>query len=151
MINMSIVIKTRGIAYLVIENDELLDWGIKRFRRDKTRNNIIDYLLTIIHFGDIETVLINSQDTEANTESSRFASDLEFYLHDKNVSFQKVPSQLIKQAFDGAARYEIAERLSQELPHIAHLLPKRKRIWESEDAHMLLFDAAAQLRAKGFI
>jgi hypothetical protein len=148
---MSIVIKTRGIAYIVVEDSELIDWGIKRFKGDKTRNNILDYLLTIIHLGDISTVLINKFESYDHTQAVRFASDLEFYMHDKNVNFQKVPSLLIKQAFNGAARFEIAERLSQELPNLTHLLPKRKRIWESEDAAMLLFDSAAQLRAMKMI
>jgi hypothetical protein len=147
MINMSIVIKTRGIAYIVVEDTELIDWGIKRFKGDKTRVGILDYLLTIIHLGDISTVLINKFESYDHTQAIRFASDLEFYLHDKNINLQKVSSLLIKQAFDGAARFEIAERLAEELPNLTHLLPKRKRIWESEDAHMLLFDAASQLRA----
>jgi hypothetical protein len=153
MINLSIVIKTRGIAYLIVEDSEILDFGIKRFKGDKTRNNILEYLISIIYVGDISTVLVNeiSDKQDNSTQAMRFIQDLELELHDKQVSFVIVPNQLIKQAFDNAPRYKIAERLTEELPHISHLLPKRKRLWESEDAAMLLFDSAAQLRAMKMI
>ena len=147
MITLSLIIKTRGIAYLIVEDNELLDWSIKRFRKDKTRYNILDYLMQIIVLGDISTVLINHQNDREHTEATRFDKELRYHLNERSISVQTVHKSILQSAFGKASRYEIAEKLSSQVPQITHFLPKKKRIWESEDANMLLFDAAAQLKA----
>jgi hypothetical protein len=151
MITMSIVIKTRGLAYIISEDGEFLDWAIKRFSRRGSQERVIAFLLSLIHLGDIEAVLVNEIDKELDTTASKFSKSLEQSLSIENVMFHEVPTSILKESFGNQSRYKVAESLIQTMPQIAHLLPRRKRLWESEDASMLLFDAVAQAKALDMI
>lgn len=151
MTTMSLVIKTRGIAYLIVENNELLDWGIKRFKGNATSYRILDYLTMLISLGDVEILLINQIENESDTQGLRFEKTLRAHLQNSKINIYSVTSAILKKKFGKASRFEIAQILSREISHITHFLPKKKRVWESEDANMLLFDAAAQLKAHKLI
>jgi hypothetical protein len=151
MINISIVAKTRGLAYIVIQDSEILDWGIKRFSPKNSQERIVGFLLSLIYLGDIEHVFINEIDQNQDTLASNFSKSLENALSGQSVSFHEVSDAILKQAFDDQSRYKNAEKLIRDLPEIAHLLKREKRLWESEDASMLLFDAAVQAKALDLI
>jgi hypothetical protein len=148
---MSIVGKTRGISYLVVDDKEVLDWGIKRFTSDRSSERTLEFLLNLISLGDVNLVLFEDKNIDTDTEASHFLFEIQNHLRGREIPFEYVTEAEIIKCFGDVSRFERAKSLSNRNPFIYQYLPKPRRIWESESASMLLFDAAALLKAKGLL
>lgn len=148
MIRISIVGKTRGIGYVVCDDEgHLLDWKVSRFRGPKSKDRLLDYLLNLIHVGDIAEVILPDMARSEKTEAGNFLQLLHAHLCAREVSQRFIGKAELRACFGQKARYAVALALCAEYPELSGYLPKKKRLWESEDASMLLFDAAAQMKA----
>ena len=145
MIAISIVAKTKGVAYIVAEDGQLLDWGVKRFKGGLSLERILGFLLTLIYVGDIELVILPEFDEDKGTESSNFLARLLEALNRKGMARRFITQFDIQNRSDGLNRYELAQKIAAEHPPLRAYLPKAKKLWEAESSDMLLFDAAVLL------
>jgi hypothetical protein len=151
MISMAVVGKTRGISYMVVEDGEILDWGIKRFSGNGSSDQILEYLLTLIELGDVTTVLLEEIQGNEDTQANSFLSEFKNHCLGRQIALQIVTDSDVKKVYGNISRFEIAKMLSRQIPFIDLYLPKPKKLWESESANMLLFDAASLLKVKGLL
>ena len=145
MIAISIVAKTKGVAYIVTQDGQLLDWGVKRFKGGLSLERILGYLLSLIYLGDIELVILPEFDEDKGTEASVFLGRLLDAINQRKLSRRFISKLDIDINFGELNRYAIAERLAAEHPPLKAYLPSEKKLWEAESADMVLFDAAALL------
>jgi hypothetical protein len=136
---------------MVVDDKEVLDWGIKRFTNEKSSGRTLEFLLNLICLGDVHLVLFEDKNIDNDTEASHFLFDMQNHLRGRNIPFDYVTETEINKCFGDISRFEKAKSLSNRNPFIYQYLPKPKRIWESESASMLLFDAATLLKAKGLL
>jgi hypothetical protein len=64
---------------------------------------------------------------------------------ERRIPVRYVPRHAVKKAFLGhdGNKHEIATVLAQRFPALAPKLPPKRKIWQSEDYRMSVFDAAA--------
>jgi hypothetical protein len=151
MITLSIIAKTRGAAFIITHDDDIIDFGIKRFRSSDRLEAIISEIIAWVEVGDIKQVLVNQIDESLDTQANKFMADLSGMLRLQNVKVITVTNDDLKHTFKFMTRTEIAQMLSGQIDILPHLLTPKKKLWESESANMLIFDAAAQMRVKGII
>jgi hypothetical protein len=145
---LSLVPKTRGLGYLIVDSGEVLDWGIKRWNGKGSRRRMVEYLLSLIHLGDVEEVLLPEEKMRDTTESGLFLDEFIPHLRGRGIEVTYVGRENIKALFGGGSRESKAHEIAEVLPFLRPYLGRKKRLWESEGAHMLIFDAASLLLAE---
>jgi hypothetical protein len=135
-VKMSLVAKTRGAAYIIYEGEEIYDWRVKTWRSNRSRERLIEFLLHLIHLGDISEVRLPFRELKEGSESKEFLDELLPHLLGRGISV------LTMKRSSKLNREDTAHNLANRYPMLRGYLPKRKKLWESESSNMLLFDAA---------
>ena len=84
---------------------------------------------------------------QPNTQQSRESLD-DIISHARNhhkIRIKILSLEEVKQAFPGHNnnKDQIASVIAEQVPELLSILPPRRRIWQSEDYRMTVFDAAA--------
>jgi hypothetical protein len=139
----------RGFGFVVLEGrNRTIDWGTKEARGDKNS-------ITLKKAGELMSwyrphLLIIENTQATSSRRVRRIRNLHHELIDLAITHKIAVRQFarseIKAAFASRAastRYEIAQAISRELPDLEPWLPRPKKIWESEDRKLSIFDAAS--------
>jgi len=146
---LAIYTTSRGFGFVVIEGrNRTIDWGTKEARGHKNR-------VALKKAGELMSWyrphLLIVENTEA-TSSRRIGRirNLQRRLVDlamaHKIAVRQFARSEIKVAFArrvASTRYEIAQAISRELPDLEPWLPRPKKLWESENRNLSIFDAAS--------
>jgi hypothetical protein len=140
---------TRGFGFVVFEGrNRTIDWGTKEARGDKNR-------VALQKAGELmalyrpELLILENTEAAGSRRADRIRN-LHRRLIDLATTHKIVVRQFarseIKAAFakrGASTRYEIGQAISREFTDLEPWLPRPKKIWESEDRKLSIFDAAA--------
>ena len=131
----------RGLAFVVLDDarHELLDWGIKLGAGsvEHSMSNLITYF---------EPSLVVSEKPVCSRLGRRGLGELTTVARiteEKGIPRATVCRNQIRQHFHstGESKYAIACAIADQFPVLSSRLPKQRKIWESEDIRMNIFDA----------
>lgn len=147
---MGIAMTTRGIGYVLLQGPETpFDWGLMR-RENKdfadASLNRIQKLIQAYH----PSVLVMENLIDGRTRHGKVLQRFSRKLLHRAASEQVVVIHFgrrdVRQAFapvGAVSKSEIAEAIALAIPALAYRLPPVRKLWMSEDARQLIFDATA--------
>lgn len=137
-----------GFGFVILEIDplQLVDWGVARHspnateqREDAVRKLLELYEPTAIVLEDVrETRLLRRNALNVFTETT---AEL---LSQSGVPVYRYSRQEIRLAFERSGEFTkhgIAKVLAAQFPELESRLPRPRKVWESEDPRMSIFDA----------
>jgi len=134
-------------GYVVFEGpDEVLDWAVRSFRDGVNAVRIppAQKLAALLDDFAPSTVVLEKR-VSCTRKASKIIETIRSEAGKRRVSVRFVTRSLVKRAFAGHDRNkdEIASVLGERFPELTPKVPPRRRIWQSEDYRMSIFDAAA--------
>lgn len=121
-----------------------LHWGVKR----NPGKNVAARLPLGLKVAELmaeyapQVIVVRQPNTKQSMES---LDDIISHLGIHGVRIKILSVEEVKQAFPGHNnnKDQIASAIAEQVPELLSILPPRRRIWQSEDYRMTIFDAAA--------
>lgn len=138
----------RSFGYVVFEGaDELLDWGVRSFRRgvNAVRVPAPKRLRALLDEFAPQVVVLRARPGRAAQRTSKIVATIRREAKKHRAAVMFVTRRAVKQVFTGhtSNKHEIASALAERFPELAPKLPPKRKLWQSEDYRMTIFDAAA--------
>src|SRR5437899_2440758 len=134
-------------GYVIFEGpDRMLDWGVRSFRDGVNAVRIPPAQKVAALLDDFAPSGVVLEKQVSHTRKvSKMMETIRREAAKRRVSVRWVTRRMVKQTFAGHDRNkdEIASVLGERLRELAPKVPPRRRIWQSEDYRMSVFDAAA--------
>jgi hypothetical protein len=134
-------------GYVVFEGpDELLDWGARSFRGGVNAVRVPAAEKFGVLLDDFAPSAIVLEKRESPSRKlSKIIAIVQREARKHHVPVRWVTHRMVKYTFAGHERNkdEIATVLGERFPELTSRVPPRRRIWQSEDYRMGIFDAAA--------
>jgi hypothetical protein len=144
---LAIDLRSRSFGFAVFEGPtRLLDWGVKSFRQGVNEPTIpaSEKLAALMDDFSPSTIVLSKRDSDTKKRA-----EMRNALVREAVK-RRIPTRLlsrsgVQNAFPACNRnkYTIGAALAKQLPELAPKLPSVRKIWNSEDYRMSIFDAAA--------
>jgi hypothetical protein len=140
-------VRPRSFGYVVFEGpNELLDWGVKSFRRgvnavQTPRGRKFEWLQE-----DYLPSAIVLKEPGPRGKRRKFVSMVQTKAESLGIGIRLLRNSAIEKAFGGEGRltkYEVACALAERFPELRWALPPKRKPWQSEDYRISIFDAAA--------
>lgn len=142
----------RSFGYVVFEGPrQLLDWGVRSYRKTgRSVGTVVKRKLGVL-LNDFapSALVLKQEETRAEQRNRKLRNILD--LIRKEAGSDGIPVRLIrcqgvKKVFGNQCRmtkHQMATLLAELLPDLAWKLPPKRKLWESEDYRMSIFNAAA--------
>lgn len=141
---------TRGVGFAVLEGkDSLVDWGVKSVKGDKNSQSLlkIEALIAAYQPGALVFQDFAHKDSRRSARIRTLGRQVVEVAAKLKVSVTLFSNEQVRQVFfeDGqGTKHAIAEVLAQRFPEeLGFQLPPKRKLWESEDHQMAVFDAVA--------
>jgi hypothetical protein len=145
-------VRPRSFGYVVFEGaDLLLDWGVQSFRngRNSVRIPLATKIAALLEDFHPAVVVAKEPPSRKKVNRARTRKILELIRH--KASLRGIRTCVLKRRaassfFGGEERvtkHEIATALAERFAELRPLLPPKRKLWESEDYRMSIFDSAA--------
>lgn len=145
---LSVFVNRIGFGFIVLENDALIDWGVKDLRAGKHATSLAVFRALVEQYRPAVVVMREYQ--RDITHRGERAKDLLERMHRaarrKRVTVHQVSRQVIQACFaewDANNKHQVANEIVRRFPELEDRLPRKRRLWESEEYRMAIFDAAA--------
>lgn len=137
----------RGIGFAVFEGPrDIIDWGttISYIAKNYNARRRVSQLIE----GRQPDVIV-IEDVAQSRRSQRvkkLLASIEKLAAENGVQCEKIALENVREAFvnfGATTKHEIAQKLVTFMPELEGHLPSKRQIWEAEDPHYSIFDAAA--------
>jgi hypothetical protein len=138
----------RSFGFVVFEGpNKILSWGVRSFRLgvNVVKTSEREKLLTVLDKFTPSAVVIRERETARNTKKAKILTTIERLARSRRIPVRLISRGDVNRAFVGyeSNKYEVASALAKQFPALASRLPPKRKIWQSEDYRMGIFDAAA--------
>ena len=141
---------THGFAFVLSEGPESpFDWGVRELRGTRKNARTLKSLQRLLDRYHPEILVIENTSRARSRRVERIKRLHRMIRHlatAEQIETYRYTRTEIRECFApvGALRkHEIAEAIATMIPAFAHRLPRKRKIWMSEDPRQSLFDAAA--------
>lgn len=138
-------VRARRFGFAVIESpDELLDWGVKSFRRGVNAVKIpASHKIASLLSEFRPHVLVIEKSLPR--ENSWLVRTIMRLARKQNIPVRLVSRAAVRKRFAGQGqdKHAVAIILSGRFPELAGRLPPKRKPWQSEDYRMSIFDATS--------
>jgi hypothetical protein len=141
---------TKGFGYAVFELPfRLVEWGLAHVSGEKHSGAIVRFEKLLARFRPDALVL---EDTEApgsrrHPRVRRLIDALVKIARERGMAVHTIARSAVLTCFSAeegpATKYSVARRLVKHFPELAGQLPPPRKLWQSEDERMSIFDALA--------
>ncbi len=137
---------TSGFGFAVLEGSErLVDWGLGRLEKPddslfvKRMEKLLDRTAPQV------LVLEDMRDSRRGERAIAWARLAEGSAAKRGIRVERISRAEVSERFasSGKTRWEVGLAISRFFPVLVPSLPKKRRIWESEDRRMTIFTAAS--------
>ena len=137
---------TSGFGYVLLEGSErLVDWGLGRLERpddslfEKRMEKLLDRVAPQV------LILEDMEDSRRGERAITCARLAQMCAAKRGIRVERVSRAEVSEHFasSGKTRWDIGLAISRFFPELSPSLPKKRRIWESEDRRMTIFTAAS--------
>lgn len=143
---MAIFPNTRGFGYAVFEGLLPVDWGVSDVRGRNRDHVCLRRITALLRKYDPDVLLLRDP---AGTRGPRVAAlikDIANLPRPPNTVCLAISRTDVRGAFNylkRPTRQMIARAIGDRIPFLDLLVPRPRKIWNSENRHMGLFDAVA--------
>lgn len=133
---------SRGIAFAFFERGKLLDWGTRR--NDGDEMSVVDRLLETYR---PDTVVIEDPDAHRCERRSRVRALLRriaVRARTERINVILVSRYAVREDWKSRGfgnKHGVAKEIAKIFPEIEHLLPRRRKPYQSEQVRSDIFDA----------
>jgi hypothetical protein len=137
---------TSGFGFVVLEGStRLVDWGLGCLKTpdDALYQKRIEKLLDRMRPQLL--VLEDMRDSRRGDRAIRWAEIAIRSAKTRGIKVERISRAEVSRHFasSGKTRWKVAALISRRFPELVPSLPKKRRIWESEDRRMAIFAAAS--------
>jgi hypothetical protein len=141
---------TKGFGYAVLETPfRLVDWGLAHVSGEKESGAVARFETLLDQFRP-DIVILEDSTAPGSRRRPRVQKLLE-RLRDSarglGIAVHMIPRLAVIECFSSldkrATKYSITEHLAETFPELAAKVPRRRKIYQSEDERMATFDAVA--------
>lgn len=143
---MAIFPNTRGFGYAVFEGVVPVDWGASDVRGPRRNSVCIDRVVMLLNRYNPDIVLLRDASEARSSRVAHLIHAIGALPLDPRAACLVVSRPQVREAFGYLARptrAAIAAAIAERIPFFAPLVPPVRKIWNSEDRRMGLFDAVA--------
>jgi hypothetical protein len=138
-------VRAQMFGFAVFEGEEqILEWGTRSFRCGKRRVKVPmrQKLLGLLNEFKPELLILQESKHGATGKSVKLVLNLARRL---KIPVLRIPRVVLQRSFQdhNHNKHEIATVVANRFPQLAQRLPRKRMPWQSEDARMSIFDAAA--------
>jgi hypothetical protein len=140
---------SHGFGFVVVEGPySLIDWGFVDIRpiRNSTCMERIAQLCARYQPNGIILEDIHHRSSKRRARISKLIRSIAWFAEESGAFVERVSwdeAALYFATTDRHPRYEIAQYIAWSYPELAPYLPPQRKVWNSEDERMTIFDAAA--------
>lgn len=141
---------TRGFAFVLFVGPGMPhDWGIKEIRGDNRNGITLQEIRKLVSTYAPETIVIEDPRTRGSRRHLRIRALYRMIVHlaiTSGIDVARYTHAEVWETFSSVGartKFEIAQAIATQIPAFAHRLPRKRKIWMSEDPRQSLFDAAA--------
>ena len=147
---LAIAPSTRGFGFAVLEGPEtLVDWGVKSVNGDKNTRSLAKAEDMIVHYQP-GVLVLEDNSAKLSRRSTRIRDlhqNLIAMAASRSVKVSSFSRDQVRRVFfgkDQGTKHALAEILAKRFPEeLGDRLPRRRRLWMSEDYRMDIFDAVS--------
>jgi hypothetical protein len=138
-------VRPRSLGFVVFEgHDQLLDWGVKSFRRgvNAVKVPVRKKLATLLADWRPDVVVMKRPTTTRLVKVTRRILAI---AKTRGISIRLFSRVAVRGAFPEYRenKHQIASAIAARFPELAARLPPKRKSWQSEDYRTSIFDAAA--------
>lgn len=141
---------TRGIAYTLFEGPlSPIDWGVKDIRGKQKNALALEATKQLIERLQPDILVLqdlSGPHVHRAQRIRRLQRLIAGHAEAQAIEVHRYRRKEIQECFKvvgAVTRYEIAQSIASQVHAFGHRLPPVRKIWNSEDARMSLFDAAS--------
>ena len=148
-LTLAVSLSTRGFAYVFFEAIEApFDWGVvEKIGRDNARiEKRVQKLLRLYRPQTLVLEDLRPKSAKRPDRVKKLVLQLGHLAQCEGSEVVSYDRGAIRKAFaplGARTKVEIAQAIAIAIPALAHRLPPVRKLWMSEDARQMLFDAAA--------
>jgi hypothetical protein len=145
---LAIAPNSRGFGFVVfLTRKRIADWGIKEARHNKNAG-CINHSAFLIDRYRPSAIILEDWRHQTCRRSERVRALLEAIGQlaiGRGITVYRYSRRQLREVFAGSGKSKdaIAIAVSQMVPALLPWLPRKRRIWESEQHSMAIFDAAS--------
>lgn len=144
---MGIALTSRGLGYAILEGPETpFDWGVMHRENMDFEERTIERIHKMVRAYHPEVLVMERLTQRHGAALRRMSDKLLHRVASVGVIVIYYDRNDVRQAFaplGAMTKPDIAKAVAIVLPALKHRLPPIRKLWMSEDARQLIFDAAA--------
>jgi hypothetical protein len=141
---------TKGFGYAVLETPfRLVDWGLAHVSGEKESGAVARFEELLDQFRP-DVVVLEDSAAPGSRRRPRVRELLKTLVRtarERGIAVHIIPRLAVIECFSSpdkrATKYSITEHLAETFPELAAKMPKRRKIYQSEDERIATFDALA--------
>lgn len=139
----------RGFAYALFEGDDLIDWGLSHVARDKKNEETLERVARLIQTFEPHVFVVEDEEGPGSRRAARverLLRSLRQLAQGLGIRTYAFSRDAVRGAFADCGAWnkeEIASEVAERYPELQPTLPPHRKIWQSEDHRINVFDAAA--------
>lgn len=140
---------SHGFGFVVLEGPtRLVDWGHAHVR-PCTYDGCLERAAGLLARYGPDAVVVEDCESSASRRGARvqkLLTGITKFVESSDATVASISLNDVQEVFasnGSATKYEIAQMIAMAFPELAIRLPPPRKVWESEDERMSLFDAAA--------
>jgi len=141
---------TKGFGYAVLETPfRLVDWGLAHVAGEKESGAIARFETLLDQFRPDVVVLedFTAPGSRRRPRVQKLLGKLQETARGRGIAVHAIPRLAVIECFSSpdkrATKYSITQCLAETFPELAAKVPRRRKLWQSEDERMATFDALA--------
>lgn len=141
---------TKGFGYAVSETPfHLVDWGLAHVSGEKESGALARFETLLDQLRPDVVVLEDPAAPGARRRPrvQKLLGKLEVSARGRGIAVHMIPRLAVIECFSSpdkrATKHSITEHLAETFPELAPKMPKRRKIYQSEDERIATFDALA--------
>jgi hypothetical protein len=144
-------VRPRRFGFVVLEGRELVDWGVRGYGVKPATVGSIKKIESLLDFHQPHCIVVMDRGSRiAPTEPEKAVLEgmtaLRSAASRREIKVSRVPAKRIRGYFAKhgcGTKHEIALAVARSFEPLAWKLPPRRKPWQREPYHALMFDAAA--------
>ena len=141
---------TRGVSYTLFEGPlSPVDWGVRDIRGGAKNARALEATTQLIAHLQPDVIVLEDFSDPVSRRSKRIRRLqrlIKNHAEGEAIDVHYYTRRNIRDCFKSCGavtRYEIAQAIAARVHAFGHQLPPSRKLWNSEDARMTLFDAAS--------